>query len=316
MNSQPTDLSSLVVLRRELLADGLTDSQIQQLIRSGALRRIRHGAYADSSVWDRLSTTDRYRLRVRAVLRTAHPSAVASHVSAAVELGAPVWGLNLDDVHITRMDGRAGRSEAGVVQHRGKLSEDEVERLEGIRVTKPARCAVELTTLGTVEQALVSVNGLLHERRMTVEEFAEAVERHKHWPETLNAGIVLRLCDPRIESVGESRTDFLCWKHHLPRPVPQVEVCEEDGSLFARLDFCWPEFGVFLEFDGKEKYRRFRRRDESLEDYLMREKQREERICALTGWVCVRISWADLEAPLLTARRLHRLLEKRRPVGA
>src|SRR5665809_36428 len=36
-----------------------------------------------------------------AVLRTAHPSAVVSHVSAAVEHGAAVWGIDLETVHLT-----------------------------------------------------------------------------------------------------------------------------------------------------------------------------------------------------------------------
>ena len=35
--------------------------------------------------------------------------------------------------------------------------------------------------------------------------------------------------------------------------------------------------------------------NESLEDFLMREKRRELRISQLTGWVCIRIGWADLE---------------------
>ena len=91
---------------------------------------------------------------------------------------------------------------------------------------------------------------------------------------------------------------------------------DEAGRLFARLDFSWPDFGVFLEFDGKEKYERFRRENETLEEFLMREKKREERICQLTGWVCIRITWADLENPERTAQRIRRILESRRPVGA
>ncbi|HEX2771983.1 MAG TPA: hypothetical protein VHN18_06080, partial [Micromonosporaceae bacterium] len=79
----------------------------------------------------------------------------------------------------------------------------------------------------------------------------------------------------------------------------------------------WRELGVFVEFDGREKYARFRRKNESLEEFLMREKRREERICLLTGWVCIRITWADLERPAATARRIRRILEsRRRPVGA
>ena len=48
----------------------------------------------------------------------------------------------------------------------------------------------------------------------------------------------------------------------------------------------------------------------------MREKKREELICQLTGWVCIRVTWADLATPELLARRVRKLLESRRPRGA
>lgn len=81
--------------------------------------------------------------------------------------------------------------------------------------------------------------------------------------------------------------------------------------MFARVDFAWVELGVFLEFDGKIKYERYRREGETLEQFLMREKAREERICQLTGWVCIRITWAQLAAPQQLAGRIRRILESR-----
>lgn len=316
MSCPPIDLNDVVVLRRELLADGHTDQQIRALVRSGDLHRVRHGAYVPGDLWAGLSPTDRHRVLVRAALKTAHPSSVVTHVSAAVEHGAPIWGISLDEVHLTRSDGKPGRREAGVVHHRGKTPPEHVTEVNGIPVTTPERCAVEVMSMTTTEPALIVVNGMLHDKLMTIESLAAMVEKLKHWPETLATGLVLRLCEPLIESVGETRTDFLCWSQHLPRPKPQVKIYDEFGKLFARLDFCWPELGVFLEFDGKEKYLRFRRENESLEQFLMREKEREEKICQLTGWVCIRITWADLENPARTAARIRRILESRRPVGA
>ena len=64
------------------------------------------------------------------------------------------------------------------------------------------------------------------------------------------------------------------------------------------------------------KYEKHRRKGETLEQFLMREKQREELICQLTGWVCIRVTWSDLAAPELLARRVRKLLESRRPRGA
>ncbi len=86
--------------------------------------------------------------------------------------------------------------------------------------------------------------------------------------------------------------------------------------LLGIVDFLWRALGVFLEFDGRIKYERFRRPGESLEAYLMREKHREEQICVATGWVCIRITWADLENPLRTVRRVRAMLESRiKPVA-
>ena len=317
MTNQRTDLGDMVVLRRELLAEGYTDSQIQRLVRRGDLYRVRHGSYVPGTLWPTLSAAERHRVLVRAVLRRAHPSAVATHISAAVERGAPVWGISLDEVHITRTDGKTGRREAGVVHHRGALDANGVEIVNGIPVSRAPRCAVEVTTMATVEPALVTVNGMLNAQLLTVEEFAGAVEALKHWPDTLATTIVLRLCDPRIQSVGESRTSFMCWDQHLPRPEPQVAVYDEFGHLLGYTDFAWCEEGVFLEFDGRLKYEWFRREGETLDEFLMREKRREERICQVTGWVCIRITWADLAHPERTARRIRRILEgRRRPVGA
>src|SRR5690606_18390651 len=124
--------------------------------------------------------------------------------------------------------------------------------------TRPARAALEFTTIHGVEASLVAVNGLLRGKAMTLEEFQAQVEEHQSWPNSLSADLVLRLADPRTESVGEDRFLYLAFRHGLPRPTPQVEIYDEAGNLVGRVDFAWPEFGVFLEFDGRVKYERFR----------------------------------------------------------
>lgn len=316
MLDEGADLSAVVVLRRELNASGVSDAHIRVKLARGELHRVRHGAYVDGSFWRSLCARDRHRVLVRAVLLTAHPSAVASHVSAAIEHGGDTWGADLDVVHLTRLDGRIGRREAGVVQHRGRLARDEVVTVAGIPVTNQARCAVEVISVLEAEPALVTVNSLLHLGTLDHAELVEVNRNLKHWPSTLQAAVVLRLCDDRIESVGETRTSYLCHQQGLPRPVPQVVIKDERGWVIGRVDFAWPEAGVFLEFQGREKYLRYRRENESLDDYLLREKRRIELICQITGWVCIPITWADLERPLVTAARIRRLLASRQSTGA
>ena len=86
---------------------------------------------------------------------------------------------------------------------------------------------------------------------------------------------------------------------------------DESGREFARVDLAWVLLGVFLEFDGRIKYKKHRRKGETLEEYLMREKAREERICQLTGWVCVRVTWDQLANPRVLAARIRKILESR-----
>jgi hypothetical protein len=306
------DLTDVVFLRRDALADGYTDRAIRALVRAGTWHRVRHGAYVAGALWAELDAADRHRVRARAVLRTAHESTVLSHVSAAIEHGAPVWSIDLDVVHVTRTDGQPRRREAGVVHHTGVLPDGDLVEVNGVPATTPLRAAAEMTTVASVESALVCVDALL---RKAGADSGEVAARHavvNRWPYSLASQVVFRLADPRHESAGESRTAYFLWKMHLPRPEPQVEVHDEAGVLVARLDFAWVELGVFLEFDGKEKYLRFRREGETLDEFLMREKAREELICKLTGWTCIRIGWGELQRPEVLARRIRAILDSRR----
>ncbi|CAB4949327.1 unannotated protein [freshwater metagenome] len=115
------DLTGVVVLRRELLDSGYTDRQIRTMVKIGELHRVRHGSYCDATLWESLSPADRHRVLSRAVLARAHPTTVLTHVSSAIEQGAPVWGHDLTKVHTTRTDGRAGRKECDRVQHAGSM---------------------------------------------------------------------------------------------------------------------------------------------------------------------------------------------------
>lgn len=308
----PRDLNGVVRLRRDLLAEGMTDTQIDCQVRTRRLHRVRYGAYVPHDVWESCTAEDRHRLRARAVLARAHDATALTHVSSLVERGVPLWGVPLDTVHTTReQPERAGRRQDDWVPHRGRLGPGDVEVLNGVPVSTAARSAFELTTVVGVEAGLVAVNRLLHMGAMTVNDFRAKMQEHAQWPGRLTANVVLRLADGRLESVGEDRFRFFVHRQGLPVPEPQLEIRDEKGRLVARLDFAWPELKVFVEFDGRSKYVRHRREGESLEQFLMREKQREELVCLLTGWTCIRVTWADLARPERLAARIRNVLRAR-----
>ncbi len=304
-------------LRRELIAAGWNDRDIARAVTGGLIHRLRYGAYVDSTLWRMLeSDRGRHRARSRAVLKTAHPSSVLTHQSALAEHIDPLWRLCLDDVALTRTDSIAGRHESGIVHHSGTLHLADITVRNGVPCSVPARTAIEVLSTNDTELGFCLLNALLHARRTTVDEVRRVAARTEHWPNTLGVRIAIGLADARLSSIAESRTFYLFYRETVPLPVPQVDVYDARGELLGCVDFLWPKHGVFLEFDGRIKYELFRRPGESLADYLLREKKREERICQETGWICIRIGWSDLEKPQQTARRILAILAKRSPAAA
>ncbi len=303
-----------VWMTHEATTMGYDDKTIARLVRSGDWHRLRHGAYCPGEVWATSNAAERRLLLTRAGYRSARAHVVVSHSSAVDLLGVPVWDLP-DTVHLTRTDGRAGRRGAGKVPHRGLVTAGDVTRRDGLWTVNGTRAALDCTLITDIEHSVVIVNGLLHARETSKRLLRHRLETMNQWPDSLHTGLVIALADKRCESAGESRTMHLCWEQHLPRPKPQFEVADRSGQVVARVDFAWPGLGVFLEFDGKEKYLKYRRPGESVADVVLREKRREERVCELTGWRCIRIVWADLYHPERTAARIRAVMAAARPAA-
>lgn len=301
-----------VMLHRELVEGPVDGKELRRRLLSGELARVRHGAYVDGRVWSGLDEPSRYAVRGRAVARQAKTEVVLSHTASLAMRSAPTWGWSLEDVHVTRPDGRSGRNSARVRQHAGYLAPGDVELVGDVRVTSAARTALDVTMMGSSEAALCAVNHLLHHGMTTKAEiharYTLAADDHPtgmlHWPYSLATEHVMRLADPRIESVGESRAFHLIWQSNIPLPVPQWEVRDHEGRLVARLDFAWPALGAFLEFHGKVKLTDHLRPGETAADAVMRERRRLERVVALTGWRPIQWDWSDLERPSVSAARL------------
>jgi hypothetical protein len=300
-----------ILLRKQYVANGYNDRALARMLADGTLARPRRGAYVAGSAWRQLDEAGRHAVRARAVLRTAGRESTLSHVSAALEYGAPSWQLNLGEVDVTRLDGKAGRREAGVRQHRGIVLPGDVVPRNGVPVTSAARVALEVTTVLDVETSVGVVSHLLHHGFTTDQQLADRYALMGTWPYTLRTDLVLRLADQRLESVGEARTLYLLFRHGLPLPELQHEIRDETGHVVARLDFAWPALGVWVEFDGKVKYEKLLKDGERASDVVLREKRREAMIEQLTGWKCRRLAWPDLDDPAEFLAGLVRALERK-----
>src|SRR4029079_4435017 len=87
---------------------------------------------------------------------------VLSHGAGVAARGIEAWGVDLSRVHVTRLDGGAGRVEGDVVHHVGMCTPDDVVELEGLRMFPLTRCAIECASTASSEAALVVFNSMLH----------------------------------------------------------------------------------------------------------------------------------------------------------
>lgn len=286
---------------------GFDDRAVTKEARAGRWFRIRRGYYTFPDIWAASTEEQRHLMRCRAVLDALGEDVALSHVSGHLAHGADVWGVPLDRVHVTRLDGGAGRIEGDVVHHEGFVADHEVGNVDGMRVLAPARCALEAGSLGSSESALVLLNSLLHRRLCTLEEVGTQFDLMAHWPRVRHLHIPVRMCTNEAESVGESRGLWLFWIEHLPAPVLQLEV-REDGRLIGRTDWGWPRLRGLGEFDGKVKYGRLLKPDQDPGEVVFLEKQREDRLREATGAWMIRLVWSDYSKPERTAQRLRRLM--------
>jgi hypothetical protein len=298
-----------LILRRDAIACGYDDKCLRRMVKGGQIRRIRQGAYAGSEVWRDLDDRGRHLLLSDAVVAQYDDDIALSHGSAVLRLEGPDHGLDLSNVHITHFDG-GGRRGAQIVHHEGRCGVLDITRLEDHWLTSPPRTVLDVAMLYGLEIGVVVADDFIHRGLTSTAELWQLYEPMKDWPGALVVRLVIDLATGKSESVAESLGWLLCRNQRLPRPEQQFEIFHPDGRLAGRTDWAWPEFGAFGEFDGEVKYHRYRRPGESIEEAVMREKRREDLLRELTGWRCIRLVWADLFRPEVTAQRIREVLRR------
>ncbi len=302
-------LPPVPLLRRHLLAEGWSDDELARARRSGAMARVRRGAYIDGA----LPTPGalRHRLLVQATLAGLRRDAVVSHESAAVLHGLPTWGLHLGRVHVTRRPPASSDVGRTLRCHVARLAEDETTAVDGLAVTGVARTVLDLARAVPFEVAVVVLDGALALRQTSPGELREALGRIAGTRGARAAARAVAFADGRSESVGESRSRVLLHRLGLSPSGLQHSVRSAGGVLLGRADFVWERERLLGEFDGRVKYGRLLRPGQDPGDAVFEEKRRED---AMRGedWGMVRWTWREIDAPGVLAPRVSRALGRRR----
>ncbi|WEV77781.1 type IV toxin-antitoxin system AbiEi family antitoxin domain-containing protein [Janibacter cremeus] len=259
---------------------------LARLVRRGALVRIRRGLFAAGSAWREATPEQRLVLRTRAVLMD-RPEAAASHMSAAVLHGLPIWGGSVARVDIVCSTPRR-RLRSGIGLHPWPAGITPVVVDGQPAVPVPVAVAQVCVEHGVVP-GLVCLDRALHEGSVTIDAVAQAGDDLALGPRAWRRlELVMEGSDAACESVGETRTRVLLTDFGL-QVRSQVAIRDEAGFV-GRVDFLVGD-RVVVEFDGMVKYDGVDGRRA-----LQQEKAREDRLRA-AGYVVVRLVWADLDRP-------------------
>lgn len=151
-----------VTTTRRLQAMGVTPAQVDRLLTSGVLVRLRRSTFLDGDRWRTAQPWERHELRARAVAAAmchgGSPFAL-SHHSALVLRGVGVYGVD-DRVHLVRTDGRRGRSGTVVHVHPPALPRW-VGEVDGIPAVLPELACLQVGAAFGIVSGLVSADSAL-----------------------------------------------------------------------------------------------------------------------------------------------------------
>ncbi|GAA4191758.1 hypothetical protein GCM10022219_11030 [Microbacterium oryzae] len=302
--------------RERLRIEGWRPSRIQQALRRGDLRRVRHGWYVVTDFWDGLHPRQQHLVEiVAAACEMRGGGVVVSHLSAAVLHGFPLVGARPERVHVT-LPGEVGASGTGdVARHRLALDEEDITVVDGIRCTGVERTLFDVARSEPAERAIAILDAGLAAAALDHRAIDE--EKETAWRSALLRRVVdargarglrrgawlIGFADGRAQLPGESLSRLQL--HRLGyAPRLQVPVANPAGGWWW-MDFALDEAKVFGEFDGRGKYLDSEMRaGRTAEEVVLDEKRREDGVRGVTGWRIVRWGMAEVRSPDALAKHL------------
>ncbi|OCB26726.1 DUF559 domain-containing protein [Mycobacterium intracellulare] len=175
------------------------------------------------------------------------------------------------------------RPPAGINTWSDSLSEDEIQTIAGLRVTTPARTALDLACRYPVDRAVAAIDALARATDLKVSEVGSLGERYRGRRGIARARVALPLVDKGAESPRETWLRLLLIRAGFPRPQTQIPVYDY-GALIACLDMGWQDIKLAVEYEG-DHHRTDQRQ-------FNKDIRRAETLAEI-GWTVVRVTIED-----------------------
>jgi hypothetical protein len=216
---------------------------------------------------------------------------------AAAALHGSKWA---DDVPVVELIHDNWRSPPGIQTHGDEIDGDEIETVNGIPVTSPARTALDFGCWYPTMTAVAGIDALARAIEIKAADVELLARRHPGRRGVARARQAIELFDAGAQSPKESWLRVILVQAGLPTPQTQIPVLDEWGDPIAYLDMGWEDVKVAVEYDGEQH-----RTDRRQYTWDVRRLETLERL----GWIVVRVVAGDRPAEIV--RRVQAALARR-----
>lgn len=144
---------------------------------------------------------------------------------------------------------RSGRPPSGIVVRNERIEADEIVVVGKMRVTSPARTALDLARHLPRDVAVRHLDSLARATDVKACDALSLAERYPRARGLRRSEIALQLMDPGAQSPKETWLRLLLIDAGLPAPRTQIRVT--DGFNEAFIDMGYDELMVGLDYDGR-----------------------------------------------------------------
>jgi hypothetical protein len=182
------------------------------------------------------------------------------------------------------------RPTAGVQVWEERIEPDEISTVDGIRITAPARTALDIARRYPLDVAVSAIDALAQAVEVKPADIELLVDRYRGRRGMKAARGVLELIDDGAQSPKETWLRLLLIRAGLPSPQTQIAVRDEWGCAEAYLDMGWEDLKIAVEYDG----------DQHRTDRFQYVKDiRRLEMLERRGWIVIRVVAEDHPAAIL-----------------
>ncbi|OFE16194.1 hypothetical protein BA895_20120 [Humibacillus sp. DSM 29435] len=294
-----------VIARRQVLASGLDDDDIERMLRRREWSRVHPGVYVDHTgepTWiERAWAATLFHWPAA----LAGPSALRVH--GVRSAGGGLSSVSTEPIHVVVAHDRRGWAPAGVLLTRRRRFDDRVQ----LHLSPPRL---------RIDEALLDVASGCRDEASAVAVLADACQEGRTTPDRLRATLLPRgrlrhrktlltvlddVADGALSAFERRYLTQVERRHRLPTARRQVRVATRGGITYRDVEYA--DFATLVELDGRLAHAGSRRRWDDFERDIE---------SAITGQVTVRLGWGHVLEPCRTAGQLVRLLRSRGWAGS